>query len=218
MITIKMQALEPVFDLDMFQDSCFVCSSDLADEILPALPVVYNEGLTTLKRGYTGFGFKKCDVPFADIEDIAEWNTKIQSGDMGIIMDCSITGGHGETFNERQEGCEEYTIREDYKTAAVFNIFKDTPQRARWEFIKKAREGRLKGSYDVVLIECDGTILVSKDDTFINPDSFLGEFTKGASKSETSQYTVTITMDSNNYKPLDVTWNAKDLVINPTTP
>ena len=59
--------------------SCVVCSAENPAQDFPVFTTGLNSGLSAQRGGISWIALMKCEIEFTDIEDVAEWNTKIGS-------------------------------------------------------------------------------------------------------------------------------------------
>jgi hypothetical protein len=212
-----LEAATPVYCSLM--SACLVCDPVQAATIGTPL-AKRNTGLERIGRGHKGFFIVECPFTFTDITDIEEWEEGIlgdgTKADIHFIYDCSINGGSEESFETLQEGCDLSESYEDFVETFTINIYKDTPTFARWELLKRLRGSKYKGTFYIGFVTCDDKILVSTEGGLLTPISFNATKAIGADKSQTSQYTVTVSVDSDKIKRLATTWTAKDLPKEPT--
>lgn len=90
----------------MTQNGCEECVDDPDD--FPTPTQGYNTGMKRRPGGYAGYALLKCDVSFVDINDPAEWDAKLLSGDLLIRIPCGgILGSKTSEATVESEGsCE----------------------------------------------------------------------------------------------------------------
>lgn len=118
-----------------------------------------NTNLNRVPGGYRGFALKKCSYTFADISDIAEWETAIAAGDVHVILSCKwILGSKaGDNTTNTEGSCEVEDIANQTSAFTFIHSGDNTANDIDTFFIDwKSKKGE---GWDLAPVKCDGTTI-----------------------------------------------------------
>lgn len=167
-------ALVPL--LCMQQQGCDECVDDPED--FPTPTQGFNTGMKRRPGGYAGFALLKCDVSFTDINDPAEWNAKLLSGDLVVRIPCGGILGNkaSESTTETEGSCEVTEITKRSHTL-TFVDHQDNTNFDMHAFYKHLQNN--PRDWKVAPIKCDLCEIVEFTSATLDPNKGVDDLNSG---------------------------------------
>jgi hypothetical protein len=196
---------------------CGSCNSTSTIDDFPAFTQGVNQGLNYRRGGITGLAFNKCNSPFTDVTDQAEWQAKIDGTpaappnpaippSLVVLMNCFVGFEKTSETQTVTVGACQTILRTGSNKTITGTV---TADNSNYDVFKLMQHLQTHpADYQVAIIGCDGEVYPFKKMT-IQADHNIEGTIEGS-----TNWTLTLTYNTvQDDLPLTLTWQPSDLNI-----
>jgi len=193
---------------------CGSCNSTTAIDDFPAFTLGVNQGLNYKRGGVTGLAFNKCNSPFTDVTDQAEWQAKIDGAvgppvvepSLVVLLNCFLTFEKTPEIQTVTVGSCETILQTGINYTITGTITGDNEHYDVFKLMQHLQTHPT--DYQVALITCDGEVY-----PFVKMSIQAAHAIESA-KTGSTNWAVTLTYNTTQDDlPLSLSWSPSDLII-----